>query len=156
MPGVTTESSLPFRGVSVTCRTNPTVATIIYGRNFTRERGIMADEQKRKSGVGGIGDGIRAGIGILSSFKDAVEETLQEAVDRGDLSPERARRAMRDTVQRVQGTMDEAREKFEFISRKEHDELQAEVAALRGRIEMLESGPRGEDQADGASGPAAV
>ena len=35
----------------------------------------MADEQRR-AGIGGIGEGIRAGIGILSAFKEAVEETF--------------------------------------------------------------------------------
>lgn len=103
------------------------------------------DDQQRKSGLGSIGDGIRTGLGVLNAFKDAVEETLQEAVDRGDLSPERARRAMRDTAQRLQGALEDTRERLEFVSRREHDELRAELALLRERVERLESGPGPDD-----------
>jgi polyhydroxyalkanoate synthesis regulator phasin len=94
----------------------------------------MADEQRR-SGIGGIGDGIRAGIGILSAFKEAVEETLQEAVDRGDLSPERAKRAVQDTVERIQTTFEGARGKIDWVSRQEFEELRMEVERLRGLVE---------------------
>jgi polyhydroxyalkanoate synthesis regulator phasin len=94
----------------------------------------MAEEQKR-SGIGGIGDGIRAGIGILNAFKEAVEETLQEAVDRGDLSPDRAKRAVQDTVNRVQSTFEGARDRIDLVSRREFDELRAEVERLREEVE---------------------
>lgn len=104
----------------------------------------MADDQ-RKSTIGGIGDGIRTGIGILNAFREAVEETFKEAVDRGDMSPEGAKSAMMDVAQRLQGTLDEARERFDFAARKEHEELRAEVQRLRERVERLES----------ASGPGA-
>ena len=95
----------------------------------------MADEQRR-SGIGGIGDGIRAGIGILSAFKEAVEETLQEAVDRGDLSPDRAKRAVQDTVERIQTTFEGARGKMDWVSRQEFEELRMEVERLRGHVEQ--------------------
>jgi polyhydroxyalkanoate synthesis regulator phasin len=105
----------------------------------------MAEEQKR-SGIGGIGDGIRAGIGILSAFKEAVEETLQEAVDRGDLSPDRAKRAVQDAVDRIQNTFEGARDRVDLVSRREFDELRAEVGRLREEVER--SRPSGE-----AAGP---
>ena len=98
----------------------------------------MADEQRR-SGIGGIGDGIRAGIGILSAFKEAVEETLQEAVDRGDLSPDRAKRAVQDTVERIQTTFEGARGKMDWVSRQEFEELRMEVERLRGQVEQAPS-----------------
>jgi polyhydroxyalkanoate synthesis regulator phasin len=94
----------------------------------------MADEQRR-AGIGGIGEGIRAGIGILSAFKEAVEETFQEAVDRGDLSPERAKRAVADTVDRIQSTFEGARDRIDIVSRKEFDDLRAEVERLRAQVE---------------------
>jgi polyhydroxyalkanoate synthesis regulator phasin len=94
----------------------------------------MAEEQKR-SGIGGIGDGIRAGIGILSAFKEAVEETLQEAVDRGDLSPDRAKRAVQDAMSRMQSTFEGARDRVDLVSRREFDELRAEVERLREEVE---------------------
>ena len=98
-------------------------------------------EEQRKSSIGGIGDGIRTGIGILSAFKDAIEETLEEAVKRGDLSPERAGQTMRDAAQKVQESFDGARERFDFVSKAEYDELKAEVALLRERVARLEGNP---------------
>jgi polyhydroxyalkanoate synthesis regulator phasin len=99
----------------------------------------MSDEQ-RKSGIGGIGDGIRTGIGILNAFREAIEETLEEAVKRGDLSPERAGHAMRDAAQKVQESFDGARDRFDFVSRREYDDLRAELDGLRARVARLEGG----------------
>ncbi|MBW3630373.1 MAG: hypothetical protein KY464_13890 [Gemmatimonadetes bacterium] len=100
----------------------------------------MSDEQ-RKSGIGGIGDGIRTGIGFLNAFREAIEETLEDAVKRGDLSPERAGQAMRDAAQRVQESFDGARERLDFVSRREYDELKEELELLRSRVARLENGP---------------
>jgi polyhydroxyalkanoate synthesis regulator phasin len=94
----------------------------------------MAEEQRR-SGIGGIGDGIRAGIGILNSLKEAAEETIQEAVDRGDLSPDRAKRVVQDTMDRIQSTFEGARDRMDLVSRKEFDELKAEVKQLREQLD---------------------
>lgn len=102
----------------------------------------MAEEQRR-SGLGGLGDGIRTGIGILSAFRDAVEETLQEAVERGDLSPERARRAVQDVALRLQEGVEEARDRVDFVSRRELEALQQELADLRARVARLEGGASG-------------
>jgi polyhydroxyalkanoate synthesis regulator phasin len=101
----------------------------------------MAEPNERESRRGAadtIGEGIRSGLGILSAFKDAMEETLQEAIERGDLSPDRARQAVRDSMNRFQEGMDEARERFDFVSRKEHESLQSQLTALRARVEALE------------------
>jgi polyhydroxyalkanoate synthesis regulator phasin len=95
----------------------------------------MAEERS-----GGIGEGIRTGIGILNAFKEAIEETLEEAIARGEMSPERARIAMREAAERLQTSVGEARERFDFVSRREHEALQQEVAELRGRLDRLERG----------------
>jgi polyhydroxyalkanoate synthesis regulator phasin len=105
----------------------------------------MNDQQQKKSGFGGIGDGIRTGLGILGAFKDAVEETLQEAVDRGDLAPERAKQAMRDAAHRLQTAFDETRDRMDFVTRREHEELRAELAGVRDRLERLEKRGGGAD-----------
>jgi hypothetical protein len=42
-----------------------------------------------------VSDGIRQGLGVLSALKDALDEAITEARDRGDLSPDRAREAVR-------------------------------------------------------------
>lgn len=93
-----------------------------------------------RGSLGGIGDGIRTGVGVLNAFRQAIEETLSEAMEGGDVSPERARQLMRDTAQRVQSSLDDTRERFDFVSRREIDELRAEVAALRARVSVLEGG----------------
>jgi polyhydroxyalkanoate synthesis regulator phasin len=103
----------------------------------------MADE--RSGSGGGLGDGIRSGLGILNALKEALEETLQEASQRGDFSPERAKSAVADAVHRMQGTFDEAKEKLDFVSRKDFDALQAEVRELREQI----SRHQGDRQANG-------
>lgn len=87
---------------------------------------------------GGIAEGIRTGIGMLAAFKDALEETLDEAIARGDLSPERAKNVVRDTASRVQSTLGEARERLEIVSRKEFDALRREVEELRARVDRAE------------------
>lgn len=93
----------------------------------------MSEDQQRKRP--GIGEGIRTGIGVLTAFKEAVEETLQEAVDRGDLKPERAKQALTDAFSRAQDAVGDVRERLDFVSRKEFDDLRAEVAELRRRLD---------------------
>lgn len=97
----------------------------------------MADEQRK--GRGSVGDevreGIRAGLGILSALKDAVEETVQDMLDRGELSPERAREAVRSTMDRAQSTFEEARGRLDFVTRREYEALESEVAELRRRVD---------------------
>ena len=95
----------------------------------------MADEQRRRPG---IGEGIKAGIGVLTAFKEAIEETIQEAVDRGDMRPERARQTVQDALRRAQSAFDEVRERVDVVPRKEFDELREELEALRLRVSTLE------------------
>ena len=93
----------------------------------------MSEERR-----GGIGEGIRTGIGILAAVKDAITETFDEAVSRGDLSPERAKSVLQDAAQRVQLSLEDARERLDLVSRKEFEFLRLEVADLRSRIESFE------------------
>lgn len=103
----------------------------------------MADEQRR-TGFGGIGEGIRTGIGILNAFREAIEETLDSAVQRGDLTPERARQTMREAFDRVQESFEGARERLDLVPRAELDELRAELAQLRERVARLEAAGPGQ------------
>lgn len=95
------------------------------------------------TGSGGLGDGIRTGMGILMAFKEAVEETVDEALKQGDLSPEGARTAMKDATERFQQTMEEARDRFDFVPRREFEALRTELMELRSRVADLEAGHRG-------------
>ena len=88
----------------------------------------------------GIGQGIRQGIGVLTAFKEAIEETIQEAVDRGDLRPERAKEALSTALGRAQEAVGDVRERLEWASHRELEELRAEVAELRQRLGLLEGG----------------
>ena len=92
-----------------------------------------------------FGDGIKQGIGVLSAFKDALEETIQEARDRGDLSSDRAKEVMKEALDRAQTAADGARERLDFANqtelemlRKAVDDLSARVAALEGGGESVE------------------
>ncbi|HEV2148978.1 MAG TPA: hypothetical protein VGR37_16350 [Longimicrobiaceae bacterium] len=111
----------------------------------------MADEQRR---MPGIGEGIRAGIGILSAFKEAVEETFQEAVERGDMKPDRAKQAVQDAMRRAQGTFEDVRERLDVVPRREFDELRLEVEALRAEMAELRLRLGGvEGEAERGAGP---
>lgn len=112
-----------------------------------RERGNVGDE---------VREGIRAGIGILSAIKDAVEETIQDMANRGELSQERAREAVRTTMDRAQEAFDDARIRFDFVPRREFEALKAEVADLRSRVARHETaghGPAGGAAAGSTPGP---
>lgn len=103
----------------------------------------MVDEQQQQQVQGGgrrlsIGEGIRSGVGVLTAFKEAIEETIQEANARGDLSPDRAKQFLGDALHRAQETVGEVRERLDLVPRKEFEALQAEVAELRRRLDALE------------------
>jgi polyhydroxyalkanoate synthesis regulator phasin len=85
-----------------------------------------------------MSDGIKQGIGVLSAFKDALEETIQEARERGDLSTERAKSVMKDALGRAQSAASGARERLDFAHQGELDELRAQVEGLQNRIVHLE------------------
>lgn len=100
----------------------------------------MTNMDDRPPPRGGIADGIRTGIGVLAAFRDAIEETIEEAVARGDLSPERAKTAVRDAAGRIQVSLEEVRERLDVVPRREFDALRLELEELRLRVEALEGG----------------
>jgi polyhydroxyalkanoate synthesis regulator phasin len=102
----------------------------------------------------GIKEGVRAVTGILAALKDAIEETIDDIKVRGDLDPNRAKQAAKETMNRAQNAFDEMRDRVDFVPRKEIDALRAEVDALRARVAALETkhaGPHGGAQAEGGS-----
>lgn len=101
------------------------------------------DEQQQQREREGFREGIRAGIGVLAAMKEALEDTIKEMRERGDLSPERGREVMRDAMGRAQTAMGEARERFDLVPRRDFEVLRAEVAELTRRIEQLERGAGG-------------
>jgi len=97
----------------------------------------MSEEQR---GRPSIGEGLRAGIGILTAFKEAIEETIDEAAARNDLRPERAKEALTGALTRAQGAFDDVRERLDVVPRREFDVLRVELEELRRRVERLEGG----------------
>jgi len=106
----------------------------------------MNDE--KKSTKAKVSDGIKQGIGVLSAFKDALEETITEAKERGDLSPERAKEVMKNALHKAQEAAGEARERLDFVSQKEYD-------ALARRVQVLEERLREEEREAGEAGAGA-
>jgi polyhydroxyalkanoate synthesis regulator phasin len=91
-----------------------------------------------RKGKGRVSDGIKQGPGVLSALKDALEEAITEARERGDLTPERARDAVRSAMTKVQEAAGDARERLDWVPRKDFDHLQERVDELKVRLENLE------------------
>ncbi len=99
----------------------------------------MSDEQKKKGNVGDdVREGIRAGLGILSALKDAIEETFEDMMDRGELSQDRAREAMKKTMDRAAEAFEDTRARFDFVTRSQYEEMAEDLKELRRRVERLE------------------
>ena len=95
--------------------------------------------EDEKSARQRMGEGIRSGIGVLSAFKDALEETIQEARERGDLSTDKAKEMLRDALAKAQTAASGARERIDFATHGELTELEKAVEALRERVATLET-----------------
>lgn len=78
------------------------------------------------------------GLGMLSAFRDALEETIHEARERGDLSTDRAKDALKGAYRKAREATGDAREKFDFVAQADFDALEARVRkmedALRSRL----------------------
>jgi polyhydroxyalkanoate synthesis regulator phasin len=109
-----------------------------------------SEEAKGQSHRERVSEGIRQGIGVLSAFKDALEETIQEARDRGDLSSDRAKEVMREALDKAQSAADEARERLDFAHQGQVESLREAVEHLQARVQALEDrmGGHGPEQAD--------
>ncbi len=87
---------------------------------------------------GRMGDGIRQGIGVLSAFKDALEETIHEARERGDLSADRAKEVMKEALERAQSVAEGAKDRLDFAHHDQLDDLADALASLSTRVSALE------------------
>ncbi len=88
-----------------------------------------------------VSEGIKHGIGVLSAFRDALEETINEARERGDLSTDRAKDVMRSALDRAQDAAEGAKERLDLVSQTELAGLAARVDELQARVAALESTP---------------
>ncbi len=101
--------------------------------------------EERKGPREKVTDGIKQGIGVLSAFKEALEETIQEARERGDISSERAKEVMKSALDKAQHAAEGAKDRLDFVTQKEFDALSEAVDALRERVTALEDRVSGED-----------
>lgn len=97
-------------------------------------RGPEAGGDRDRSTRERMSDGFNRGLGVLSAFKEALEQTISEARERGDFSVDRARDAMRSAVDRAREATSDARDRFDFVSAAEFEELEARVRALEERL----------------------
>jgi polyhydroxyalkanoate synthesis regulator phasin len=104
------------------------------------EAGGPEDDQTRRSRRERVSDGFQRGLGVLSAFKDALEETIAEARERGDLSTDRAREVMRGAMGRARDATAEARERFDFVTQQEFDDLARRVSALEDQLRKSSGG----------------
>ncbi len=100
-----------------------------------------------------MGDGIRQGLGVLSAFKEALEETIQEARERGDLSADRAKEVVKETLDRAQAAGERARERLDFVSQADLETVKEAVEEIRVQVRRLEERVFGVD-GGGGSDPA--
>lgn len=110
----------------------------------------MTDD--KKSAREKVSDGIKQGIGVLSAFRDALEETINEARERGDLSTDRAKEVMKSALHKAQEAAEGAKERLDFVAQKDFEALSEAVDRIRDRVTALEErfrdgdgGPEGEE-----------
>lgn len=85
-----------------------------------------------------VSDGIKQGMGVLNAMKDAIEETIKDAKERGDLSQERAKEVMKSGLEKAQQRVDSAREAFDFVSQNEFEGLRTKVDEIKDRVLNIE------------------
>lgn len=112
----------------------------------------MSDDNEKKSARAKVSDGIKQGIGVLSAFKDALEETINEARERGDLSSDRAKDVMKGALHRAQEAAEGARERLDFVTQKEFDVLGDAVERIKERVSDLETRFGGGERASDGEG----
>ena len=126
----------------------------------TEEKGTGEEAEKpaaeSKSTRGKMGDGIKQGIGVLSAFKDALEETIQEARDRGDLSTDRAKEVMKEALDKAQSAGERARDRLDFAHQADVDTLMGAMKSVGDRVKELEESVFGssKDEAEPEEEPA--
>ncbi len=110
-----------------------------------QSEGDDAAEDASKTRQERVSDGIRQGMSVLNAMKDAIEETIKEAKERGDLSQDRAKEVMKSGLAKAQKRMESAREAFEFVSQNDFEELRTKVDELKARLLNVERKVGGED-----------
>jgi polyhydroxyalkanoate synthesis regulator phasin len=88
----------------------------------------------------------REGVGILSTIREALDEVIAEAREKGGVSAERAREAVRGAMAKAR---DVAGDRLDLATRQELQEVRDGLAELKVRLENLER----RSSQDPAAGP---
>jgi polyhydroxyalkanoate synthesis regulator phasin len=107
--------------------------------------------EDKKTARGKVSDGIKQGIGVLSAFKDALEETIQEAKDRGDISTDRAKEVMKTALNKAQEAAEEAKDRLDFVAQKDFDGLKDAVEVIKEKVSGLEAKVMGDAADEGSA-----
>jgi polyhydroxyalkanoate synthesis regulator phasin len=113
----------------------------------TGENGEAHEKSRRDA----IEDRFKQGLGVLGAMRDAIEDTIREVKERGDVSPDRAREVVRNALDRAQEKAGEARDALDFVKQKEFDGLKEMVEDLASRMGIVEEklgGVTEEDEED--------
>jgi polyhydroxyalkanoate synthesis regulator phasin len=108
------------------------------GENGETEDEGGTGEAQDKSRRDHIEDRFKQGLGVLGAMKDAIEDTIREVRERGDLSPDRAKEVVRNAMDKAQEKAGEAREALDFVKQKEFDGLKSIVEDLASRMGIVE------------------
>ena len=93
-----------------------------------------SDEARDRNARERMSDGFQKGLGVLSAFKEALEQTISEARERGDLSVDRAREAMKAAAERARDATSDAKERFDFVPAADFEALERRVRALETQL----------------------
>lgn len=109
-------------------------------------------EEAGKGAREALEDRLKQGIGMLGAMRDAIEDTIREAKERGDLSPDRAKEVMRSALNKAQEKAGEAKDALDLVKQKEFDVLRERVDDLKSRLTRVEKHVGVEDEGgDGTS-----
>lgn len=102
------------------------------------EQASDGDTAEERSARDRVGEGIKEGLSVLSAFKDAIDETIQEAKERGDLSADRAREAMKEALEKAQAAGERAKERLDFAPQAEVETVREALDGVKERLGRLE------------------
>lgn len=97
----------------------------------------MTDDGERRDSAGdAFRDGVRTVTGVLGALVETLEKTFSDLRDGSELSPERARETARSTVRKAQETVEDFRDRFDFVTRREFEALRDDIARLREQLNL--------------------
>jgi polyhydroxyalkanoate synthesis regulator phasin len=94
----------------------------------------VSENDEKRTARERVSEGFNKGLGVLAAFKEALDETIAEARERGDLSSDRAKDALKGAMNRAREATSDARERFDFVSQQEFDGLSKRVSDLESRV----------------------